>query len=91
MIPDMSSDRVNAYRVFKGEIKKLLFVKGDKLAGIEILVIDYMKQRMNEMKEKGHDNALSQRYDIPEYQKTSLEEENYSDSDGRRKTEEIAP
>ena len=91
MIPNMSSDRVNAYRVFKGEIEKLLFVKGDKLTGIEILVIDYMKQRMNEMKEKGHDYASSTRYDIPEYQKTSLEEENYSDSDGRRKTEEIAP
>lgn len=91
MIPNMSSDRVNAYRVFKGEIEKLLFVKGDKLTGIEILVIDYMKQRMNEMKEKGHDYASSTRYDIPEYQTTSLEEENYSDSDGRRKTEEIAP
>lgn len=91
MIPDMSSDRVNAYRVFKGEIEKLLFVKGDKLTGIEILVIDYMKQRMNEMKEKGHDYASSTRYDIAEYQTTSLEEENYSDSDGRRKTKEIAP
>jgi len=91
MIPNMSSDRVNAYRVFQGEIQKLLFVKGDNLNGVERLVIDYMKQRMNEMKEKGHDNALSTRYDIPEYQKTPLEEENYSDSDGRRKTEEITP
>lgn len=91
MIPNMSADRVNAYRVFQGEIQKLLFVKGDNLTGIEILVIDYMKQRMNEMKEKKHDYASSERYDFPEYQTTSFEEEDYSDSDGRRKTEEITP
>jgi len=91
MIPDMSADRVNAYRVFQGEIQKLLFVKGDNLSGIEILVIDYMKQRMNEMKEKGHDYASGERYDFPEYQTTSLEEEDYSDSGGRSQTEEITP
>lgn len=89
MLPDMSGDRLIAYRVFKGEVDKLKFVKGDNLSGIERLVIDYMTGRMEEMKGKAHDDAYGKRNDIPEYKETSFEEENCIDSGGRRKDEEV--
>lgn len=64
MIPNMSSDRVNAYRVFKGEVEKIQFVKGNDLTGIDILVIDYLKSRMRELEAKGHDDAFGKRDDL---------------------------
>jgi hypothetical protein len=64
MIPNMSSDRVNAYRVFKGELDKLEFIKGDDLTGIDILVMDYLKSRMRELEAKGHDDAFGKRNDL---------------------------
>ena len=75
MLPDMSSDRVNAYRVFQGEIAKLRFIKKsppdnsnpDHLTGIEALVIDYMEKRCAELVRKGYfwdDDAPSQRDDL---------------------------
>ena len=60
----MSSDRVNAYRVFKGEVEKIQFVKGNDLTGIDILVIDYLKSRMRELEAKGHDDAFGKRDDL---------------------------
>ena len=89
MLPNMSGDRLLAYRVFKGEVDKLKFVKGADLSGIERLVIDYMIGRMRQMEEKGHDDAFGKRYVIPEYKETPREEEDYIDSGGRRKDEEV--
>jgi len=63
MLPAMSGDRMTAYRVFKGEIEKIEFIaeaEGRDLTGVEILVIGYMKKRMDNLLEKGHngyDNA----------------------------------
>lgn len=54
MIPVMSGDRMNTYRVFQGEIDRIKALKGDNLTGIDILVMDYLKSRMREMEEKGH-------------------------------------
>jgi len=94
MIPDMSSDRVNAYRVFQGEIEKLRFMKKfppdnsnpDHLTGIEALVINYLEQRCAEMVKKGYgwdDDAPSTRDDFPQYEETEEPQEDYEDS-GRR-------
>lgn len=58
MIPVMSGDRMNTYRVFQGEIDRMYALRGgDKcppLTGIDILIMDYLKSRMREMEEKGH-------------------------------------
>jgi len=61
MIPDMTSDRILAYRVFQGELEKLSLKKlppdntnPEHLSGIEVLVMDYMRKRMAEMEQKGH-------------------------------------
>lgn len=94
MIPDMSSDRILTYRVFKGEIEKIMFMKKsppdntnpDHISGIEALVVNYMQKRMEEMVRKGHywdDDALSTRDDFPEYQEAQEPQEDYEDS-GRR-------
>jgi len=62
MIPIMSGDRMNTYRVFKGEIEKVEFIaqaEGRDISGVEALVLMYMRKRMNELETKGHgyDNA----------------------------------
>ena len=68
MLPDMSGDRLMAYRVFQGEIEKLRTMKkfppdntkADHLSGTEALVLEYFEKRCKEMIEKGHfwyDNA----------------------------------
>jgi len=62
MMPDMTSDRITAYRVFKGEIEKIMFMKKsppdntnpNHISGIEALVIEYMRKRMADMIRKGH-------------------------------------
>lgn len=62
MLPSMSSDRILAYRIFKGEIEKLEVLKKrpvdntkpDHLSSEESTVIEYMRKRMKEMEEKGH-------------------------------------
>lgn len=56
MIPVMSGDRMNTYRVFQGEIDRMVALRGgrENFSGIDILVIEYMKARMREMEEKGH-------------------------------------
>jgi len=72
MLPDMSSDRISAYRVFKGEIEKLEFLKKlpvdntkpDHLSGEEAIVIGYLKKRMKELEKKGHDYAPRSRNDV---------------------------
>lgn len=75
MLPDMSSARINTYRVFQGEIEKMKFMKksppdntnSDHLSGIEAIVIDYMEKRCAELVRKGHgwdDDASSARDDL---------------------------
>ena len=62
MLPQMSSDRILAYRVFQGEVQKLEDMKKrppdntnkDHLSGIEVIVMEYLRLRMKEMEEKGH-------------------------------------
>ena len=56
MIPVMSGDRMNTYRVFQGEIDRMEAVRGgrENFSGIDILVIGYMQARMREMEEKAH-------------------------------------
>ena len=61
MIPSMSSDRVQAYRVFQGEIEKLKQkklpvdnTKDDHLSCTEYFVMEYLKKRCAEMERKGH-------------------------------------
>ena len=69
MMPNMSSDRVNAYRVFQGEIQRIKMLKkmpvdntkDDHMSPTEAMVIMYLSKRCDEMIEKGHkigyDNA----------------------------------
>ena len=52
MIPNMSSDRILAYRIFQGELEKLSLKK--QHSGVEILVMEYMRKRMSDMERKGH-------------------------------------
>jgi len=64
MLPSMSSDRILAYRIFKGEIEKIEGMATNEerqLSSLELLVIDYLKSRMESMVERGHgyDNASS--------------------------------
>lgn len=57
MLPSMSSDRILAYRVFKGEIEKIEGIARSQerqLSGVELLVIDYLKNRMESMVKKGN-------------------------------------
>lgn len=62
MMPDMTSDRIMAYRVFKGEIEKIMFMKKsppdntnpDHISGTEAIVMEYMRERMADMVRKGH-------------------------------------
>jgi len=56
MIPVMSGDRMNTYRVFQGEIDRMISLRGSKenLSGTDIIIIEYLKSRMREMEEKGH-------------------------------------
>ena len=62
MIPSMSGDRMSAYRVFKGEINRILAMKKfppdntkeDHLSGTEVIVMEYLRLRMKEMEEKKH-------------------------------------
>ena len=56
MIPVMSGDRMNTYRVFQGEIDRMVALRGgrENFTGVDILVVEYMKARMREMEEKGH-------------------------------------
>lgn len=94
MIPTMSGDRAIAYRVFKGEIEKIMFMKKsppdntnpEHISGIEALVVNYMRQRMEEMEKKGHfwdDYAPSTRDELIKHKETQTPEEDYGDS-GRR-------
>lgn len=55
MIPNMSSDRILAYRIFQGELEKLSLKKHH--SGIDILIIDYLKMRIRDMEKKGHDKT----------------------------------
>lgn len=64
MIPEMTSDRVLAYRVFQGELEKLSLKKlppdntnPEHLSGIEVLVMGYLKARMADMERKGYDKT----------------------------------
>ena len=64
MIPEMTSDRVLAYRVFQGELEKLSLKKlpvdntnPEHLSGIEALVVGYLKARMADMERKGYDKT----------------------------------
>ena len=52
MIPDMTSDRILAYRIFQGELEKLSLKK--QHSGIDILIMEYLRKRMADMKRKGH-------------------------------------
>lgn len=57
MLPAMSSDRILAYRVFKGEIEKIEGIacsQERQLSSLELLVIDYLKSRMESMMKRGH-------------------------------------
>jgi len=61
MIPSMSSDRVQAYRVFQGEIEKLNQkklpidnTKDDHFSCDEYFVMLYLKKRCDELERKGH-------------------------------------
>ena len=61
MIPSMSSDRVQAYRVVQGEIEKLNQkklpidnTKDDHFSCTEYFVMLYLKKRCDEMERKGH-------------------------------------
>jgi len=55
MLPEMTSDRLLAYRVFQGELEKLSLKK--EPSGIDILIMDYLRRRMKEMEEKGYDKS----------------------------------
>lgn len=64
MIPEMTSDRALAYRVFQGELEKLSLKKlppdntnPEHLSGIEVLVMGYLKARMADMERKGYDKT----------------------------------
>ena len=64
MIPEMTSDRILAYRVFQGELEKLSLKKlpvdntnPEHLSGIEALVMEYMRKRMADMELKGYDKT----------------------------------
>ena len=64
MIPEMTSDRVLAYRVFQGELEKLSLKKlppdntnPEHLSGIEVLVMGYLKARIADMERKGYDKT----------------------------------
>ena len=92
----MSGDRAIAYRVFKGEIEKIMFMKKsppdntnpEHISGIEALVVNYMRQRMEEMEKKGHfwdDYALSTRDELIKHKETQTPEEDYGDSGRREK------
>ena len=52
MIPDMTSDRILAYRIFQGELEKLSLKK--QHSGIDILIMEYLRKRMADMERKGH-------------------------------------
>ena len=61
MIPDMTSDRILAYRVFQGELEKLSLkklpvdnTKPDHLSATEYFVMEYLKKRIADMEKKGH-------------------------------------
>lgn len=64
MIPDMTSDRILAYRVFQGELEKLSLkklpvdnTKPDHLSGTDALVMEYLRKRIIDMAEKGHNKT----------------------------------
>jgi hypothetical protein len=52
MLPNMTSDRILAVRVFKGELEKLSLKK--EQSGVDILIADYLKMRIRDMEKKGH-------------------------------------
>lgn len=52
MLADMTSDRILAVRVFKGELEKLSLKEHH--SGIDIVIIDYLKMRIRDMERKGH-------------------------------------
>lgn len=55
MLPEMTSDRLLAYRVFQGELEKLSLKK--EPSGIDILIMGYLRSRMNEMERKGYNKS----------------------------------
>jgi len=64
MMPDMTSDRILAYRVFQGELEKLSLkklpvdnTKSDHLSGTEVFVMEYLKKRIIDMAKKGHNKT----------------------------------
>lgn len=56
MIPVMSGDRMSAYRIFQGEIDRMIALRGgrENFSDTDIVVINYIEARMKEMEEKGH-------------------------------------
>ena len=55
MMPSMSSDRLMAYRVFTGELHKLEALNNGEYTEAEMIVRDYLKERIDELVYKGHD------------------------------------
>ena len=90
MLPCMSSDRLIAYRTFKGEVEKLKFVKDGQLTDEEKTVINYMERRMSDLEEKGHDDAFGKRDDINQYSQKAVKEEDLFDHSRRKEDGEVA-